>query len=195
MQHGSERALGHRVDAATILTPYTAPPAELEHLMTNDPTCQPTRDNALLSLVYASKAVVGFTSADLENLLTRTRASNAADGISGMLLFKDHRFLQLLEGPADAVRAKMRLIREDARHYDVLLLLEEHVRERQFADWTMGYAAEDVLHGVRVPGYRTTFDDIDFIPDDHDAGPVLPALRELIRWFRANPVHVRDGAV
>jgi hypothetical protein len=163
--------------------------------MTNDPTCQPTRDNALLSLVYASKAVVGFTSADLENLLTRSRASNAADGISGMLLFKDHRFLQLLEGPADAVRAKMRLIREDARHYDVLLLLEEHVRERQFADWTMGYAAEDVLHGVRVPGYRTTFDDIDFIPDDHDAGPVLPALRELIRWFRANPVHVRDGAV
>lgn len=144
-------------------------------------------DGTLLSLVYASKAVVGFTRADLQELLTRSRESNTGDAISGMLLFKDHRFLQLLEGPADAVRAKMRLIREDARHYDVSVLLEESVLERQFPDWTMGYAADTTLRGVTIPGYRTTFDDIDFIPDDHDAGPVLPALRELIRWFRTYP--------
>ena len=131
--------------------------------------------------------MVGFTSTDLEDLLTRSREANTGDAISGMLLFKAHRFLQLLEGPADAVRAKMRLIREEARHYDVLVLLEEAVPERQFPDWTMGYAADTTLHGVTVPGYRTTFDDIDFIPDDHDARPVLPALRELLRWFRPPP--------
>jgi hypothetical protein len=146
--------------------------------------------DGLLSLVYASKAVVGFTGDDLEDLLTRSRASNADDAISGMLLFKDHRFLQLLEGPSDAVRAKMQLIRADPRHHDVLVLLEEPVRERQFPDWSMGYAADDPVHGVTIPGHRTTFDDIDFIPDDHDAGPVLPALRELIRWFRTHPEQI-----
>ena len=64
------------------------------------------------------------------------------------------------------------------------VLLEEDVAERQFPGWTMGYAAEDSLRHAEVPGYRTTFDDIDFLPDDHEAGPIVPALRELIRWFR-----------
>lgn len=171
--------------------PDPFPRMEIERNVNQDvPQEETTRDGRLLSLVYASRAVVGFTGIDLENLLTRSRAANAEDAISGMLLFKDHRFLQLLEGPADAVRAKMQLIREDARHYDVLVLLEESVPERQFADWSMGYAADSSLRDVSVPGHRTTFDDIDFIPDDHDAGPVLPALRALIRWFRANPEHV-----
>ncbi len=48
----------------------------------------------------------------------------------------------------------------------------------------MGYAAEDTLQRAEVPGHRTTFDDIDFIPDDHRVGPNLPELRELLRWFR-----------
>jgi hypothetical protein len=144
----------------------------------------------MLSLVYASTAVVGFNGADLAELLALSRAANSADSITGVLLFRNHRFLQLLEGPPHAVRNKMQLIAEDARHQDVLVLLEETVPQRQFPDWTMGYAAASALEGVTVPGHRTTFDDIDFLPDDHDAGPILPALRELIRWFRTSPEHV-----
>jgi hypothetical protein len=136
---------------------------------------------------------VEFDGLDLEALLQQSRAANRVAGVSGMLLFKNHRFLQLLEGREDAVRDKMQLIAEDARHYNVTVLLEEHLPERQFPDWTMGYAADATLRQVRIPGYRTTFDDIDFVPDDHDAGPVLPALRELIRWFRTNPTHLERG--
>jgi len=139
----------------------------------------------LLSLVYASQAVVGFDLRALEALLEHARASNEAAGVTGLLLFKDHRFLQLLEGPESAVREKMRLIVEDARHHEVTVLLEEHVPARQFPEWTMGYAADDTLRHADVPGYRTTFDDIDFIPDDYQHGPAVAALRELIRWFRA----------
>lgn len=145
----------------------------------------------LLSVVYASTAVVGFGEDDLVALLRQSRASNAEDDVSGMLLFKDHRFLQLLEGPEDAVRAKLRVIEEDARHHDVLVLLEEEIDDRQFPDWTMGYASDTALRQVQVPGYRTTFDDIDFVPEDHEAGPVLPALRALIGWFRANPAELQ----
>ncbi|MDM7891289.1 BLUF domain-containing protein [Curtobacterium caseinilyticum] len=138
----------------------------------------------LLSLVYASRAVVGFGLDDLDALLTHSRRANADAGITGLLLFKDHRFLQLLEGPAAAVREKMAFIAEDPRHEQVTVLLEEDVPTRQFPDWTMGYAAEDTLQRAEVPGHRTTFDDIDFIPDDHRVGPTLPELRELLRWFR-----------
>ncbi|GGK91000.1 hypothetical protein JOE58_000624 [Curtobacterium luteum] len=151
--------------------------------MSNDPVPS-TTDGPLLSLVYASRAVVGFDLDDLDELLAHARTANESAGITGLLLFKDHRFLQLLEGPEAAVRDKMTYITEDPRHDDVTVLLEEQVPERQFPGWTMGYATEDTLQHADLPGYRTTFDDIDFLPDDHEAGPVVPALRELIRWFR-----------
>jgi hypothetical protein len=159
--------------------------------MTNDDYCAArafdngAADAPLLSLVYASQAVIGFDLRALDELLAHARASNEATGVTGLLLFKDHRFLQLLEGPEVAVREKMRLIVEDARHHEVTVLLEERVPARQFPEWTMGYAADHTLRHVDVPGYRTTFDDIDFIPDDHQQSSTLPALRELIRWFRA----------
>jgi hypothetical protein len=139
----------------------------------------------LLSLVYSSQAVIGFDMRALDALLEHARGSNDNAGVTGLLLFKDHRFLQLLEGPEPAVREKMRLIVEDARHHEVRVLLEEHIPARQFPEWTMGYAADDTLRHADMPGYRTTFDDIDFIPDDQQHSSTLPALRELIRWFRA----------
>jgi hypothetical protein len=141
----------------------------------------------LLSLVYASAATAEFTAVDLEALLRHSRTSNQADGVTGMLLYRRGRFLQLLEGPADAVRAKMTEIRRDPRHENVRVLLEEDVPARQFPEWTMGYATEDALEQVDVPGYRTTFDDLDMIPDTgNELGPIVGALRELIWWFRMN---------
>lgn len=147
-------------------------------------------EEPLLSLVYSSRAVVGFDLAALDELLQHSRTSNAQDEVTGLLLFKDDRFLQLLEGPEPAVREKMSFIREDPRHEHVTVLLEEPMDARQFPDWTMGYAAVDALRSAEIPGYRTTFDDIDFLPDDHAEGTVIPALRELIRWFRSNQTGV-----
>lgn len=154
--------------------------------MTDRQSTAAAAERPLLSLVYTSRAVVGFGMDDLDTLLDHARTANARSDVTGLLLFKDHRFLQLLEGPEAAVREKMLLIEDDPRHEQVTVLLEEEVPDRQFPDWTMGYAADDQLRHADVPGYRTTFDDIDFIPDDHVEAATMPALRELIRWFRAN---------
>lgn len=148
------------------------------------PAHQSGTDAPLLSLVYSSRAVIGFDLRALDELLQRSRAANAEADVTGLLLFREHRSLQLLEGPESAVREKISFISEDPRHEHVRVLLEEHVPARQFPEWTMGYAAAGALRATSVPGYRTTFDDIDFLPDDHAGGPVAPALRELIRWFR-----------
>ncbi|MDM7887296.1 BLUF domain-containing protein [Curtobacterium sp. RHCJP20] len=154
-----------------------------------EPTQTPA-DGSLLSLVYASRAVVGFGLDDLDELLVHARSANARAGVTGLLLFRDHRFLQLLEGPSAAVREKMAYIAEDPRHDQVTVLLEEQVSSRQFPDWSMGYAAEATLQRAAVPGHRTTFDDLDFLPDDHGGAPDLATVRELLQWFRQD----RDGS-
>ncbi|MGN7192110.1 BLUF domain-containing protein [Curtobacterium sp. MCBA15_004] len=133
----------------------------------------------MLSLIYSSVATRPLGDDDLAHLLEQSRRANAENDITGVLLFRNGYFLQLLEGPDRAVRTKMETIKHDDRHTKVTVLLEDVVEERQFPEWTMGYPAEDT-DVEQAPGYRTTFDDL----DGGAQVASLPALRELIRWFR-----------
>ena len=69
-----------------------------------------------------------------------SRAHNAAAGITGVLVFSDGVFLQLLEGGRGAVSALYNRISRDPRHHDVVLLAYDEVDERRFAGWSMGQA-------------------------------------------------------
>ena len=93
----------------------------------------------MLRLVYVSSATVPFDDADLEALLEVSRANNARNGITGVLLYHQGSFLQVLEGEPAAVRALHARIRRDPRHHGVLDVLEEHDDERTCPDWAMGY--------------------------------------------------------
>ena len=133
----------------------------------------------MLSIVYSSEAREDFSGRNLDDLLRRSRAANARDRLTGVLVHRQGRFLQLIEGSEDAVRARMHVIEQDPRHDRVRVLLEDEIAERHFPDWTMGYevGAED----SSTPGFRRTFDDIDA---DRSTSGTLPALRALLGWFR-----------
>lgn len=137
----------------------------------------------MLSIVYSSVAARPFDDAELTALLRQSRAANDTNDITGMLLHRNGYFLQLLEGPDTAVRDKMRTIKGDPRHHDVRMLIEEHITERAFPDWSMGFPSEADLDPADVPGYRTRFDDV--LRDDDEVTEVLPALRALVGWFTA----------
>lgn len=137
----------------------------------------------MLSLIYSSVATRPLGDDDLARLLEQSRRSNEREDVTGVLLFRNGYFLQLLEGPDAAVRAKLDRIKHDDRHTKVRVILEDHVEERQFPEWTMGFpaAGADV---ARVPGYRSTFNDLETAGDTDADVPSARAVRELIRWFR-----------
>lgn len=135
----------------------------------------------MLSLIYSSVATRPLGDDDLAHLLEQSRRSNEQEAVTGVLLYRNGYFLQLLEGPDAAVRAKLDRIKHDDRHTKVRVILEDHIDQRQFPEWTMGFpSSESDLS--EVPGYRSTFDDLDGAPDEHT--PSAAAVRELIRWFR-----------
>ena len=92
------------------------------------------QDVPLRQIFYHSRAVGRF---DVGAILTSAKRNNGMDGISGVLLFDGERFLQVLEGPADAVAAAFERIRGDARHTDVTVVTDQMVEERDFAYWSM----------------------------------------------------------
>ena len=138
----------------------------------------------LFSLTYSSTAVVPFGDDELARLLESSRVANVGTDLSGLLLYRGGRFLQVLEGPESAVRDAIDRIRRDPRHRDVRILVSEPVEERRFPDWTMGYEPIGTSASVPPAGFRDSFDDL----DSGDATVTARALAELTLWFR-----VRSG--
>lgn len=93
----------------------------------------------MLQLIYASAATVEFSTADLQQLLKLARENNESLGVSGMLVFHEGSFLQILEGEEEVVVALYNKIEEDDRHSNVLMLLRTEIDERSFGDWKMGF--------------------------------------------------------
>ncbi len=90
----------------------------------------------LTQLIYASEPF-GFDDAMLDGILLQARRNNARNGLTGALIVRADLYLQLIEGPDDAIEATFARIIGDNRHLGVQLLLRETVSERIFPAWTM----------------------------------------------------------
>ncbi len=91
---------------------------------------------AVFRLIYASQPF-GFDDAMLNGILMDARRANTRDDITGALICRADIYLQLLEGPKEAVLAAYERIGKDDRHAGVQLLLSEDVDERMFGKWAM----------------------------------------------------------
>lgn len=144
-----------------------------------------TADATVFSVVYSSMATAPLGDDALRALLEQSRASNAQHDITGMLLYRNGRFIQILEGPEASVRETMGKIERDPRHDRLRVLIDEFIEARNFAEWTMGFEPITTSDGEAPDGFRDTFDDIEA---HGDPSATLRAARELSLWFR-----VRSG--
>lgn len=158
--------------------------------MTHSPV-QTIGSAGLHSLVYSSHATSAFAEAQLPDMLVRARAHNAEAGITGMLLYRQGRFIQFLEGPDRDVHALFEVIHSDPRHESVRVLLDEPIERRQFEEWTMGYEPSAESVAPAPAGFRDTFDDLESAPDHFVTSR---AARELTLWFRVRSARGRLSA-
>jgi Sensors of blue-light using FAD len=93
----------------------------------------------VFQLLYSSTATQDFWPDDLFELVEKSRRKNTEHGLTGMLLFHEGQFLQLLEGPEPAVRNCFAVVERDLRHHLVKVLLTGECEERNFPEWTMGF--------------------------------------------------------
>jgi len=103
--------------------------------------------------LYTSTATKAFTKGELLELLTRSRENNSKLGLTGMLLYKNGEFMQILEGSEQAVRTLVAKIQQDRRHNNVVKVIEGFYPERQFPYWYMGFQDLDTEEARNTPGY------------------------------------------
>lgn len=100
-------------------------------------------DTSVYQLLYHSQATAKPTEAELQLLLERARRHNAEHYVTGVLLYSDGRYVQLLEGPEEAVQAIFTLIKRDPRHTQVVTLGEGR-GPRRLPAWSMGFNYVDL---------------------------------------------------
>jgi hypothetical protein len=142
--------------------------------------------SSLIQLAYVSLESHALSEQDLVDLLRQARKFNAANGITGMLLYKDGMFLQVLEGDPLVVSRLYDSIRKDTRHKGITRLYAEWVSERQFGYWSMGFQNLTHWQAPSLPGVSPIFD-VPFRSDyftDHpsDAQKLLLSFRGIAKF-------------
>jgi hypothetical protein len=97
----------------------------------------------LTRLIYASEASEPLQASGIEDMLRTARAKNRLRDITGLLMFDHRHFLQVLEGDRQQLSDLYTSLVRDPRHRHLLILQCVPIDERQFADWSMGFAPSD----------------------------------------------------
>ena len=140
-------------------------------------------------IVYISMETRRLRREDIAEILRVSRMKNTLRGITGELMYYDGLFLQVLEGEAAQLDELLATLRQDRRHREVRVLLDETIGERHFADWSMGLvdfadlAPEDrwLVHSLDrpLPGLKS-----------HE---LADRLRRLVGSFQAMVERERSG--
>jgi hypothetical protein len=133
----------------------------------------------LVQCIYTGAALRPFDEEELTALLSKARVHNESKGLTGMLLYAEGSYFQVLEGPAEDVDGLYRCIELDPRHTLMTKLIRETIKDRSFEDWTMGFCRASNQDVARIVGMN------DFLRVSH-ARPEEQAgrARKLLAAFR-----------
>jgi hypothetical protein len=91
-------------------------------------------------LIYVSLAQKKMLKSDLYIILRKARKNNEHSDVTGLLVYSDEYFIQVLEGKKEVVKNLFKKISEDTRHSDIQILEERETSERAFLNWKMAYS-------------------------------------------------------
>lgn len=91
-------------------------------------------------IIYVSKGI-DITEKKLNDILATSRSFNTSKNITGMLLYIDGKFFQVLEGKKEDIEDLYANIRLDKRHEQVTTVSDHPIAFRTFKGWSMRYNA------------------------------------------------------
>ena len=111
----------------------------------------------MIQLIYISSAASWPTEQGLLDLLETARARNHDHNVTGMLVYDNAMFMQVLEGDEKDVREIYQLICNDPRHNGIVKLSEQPIQARDFSDWSMGFKRLSDCNPDDIPGFVDMF--------------------------------------
>lgn len=136
----------------------------------------------MLQVSYVSQTKEPLSPTALLDLLLQCRRNNEAMGVTGMLLYGDRTFLQVIEGDDAVIDELVETITADPRHDAVQFLHRKPIEARQYGGWSMGFekvADEDFGKVEGLAKFRVDDFTVDYLSNNESiANMLLQRYRE-----------------
>jgi hypothetical protein len=99
---------------------------------------------SVFQLVYISRAHDGICYSDIQEILESSRQYNQKHNLTGLLVYKDDHFLQILEGEQEFVKEAFSEFTKDRRSMLLGVLAESESEHRIFSRWPLAFHDADI---------------------------------------------------
>ena len=136
----------------------------------------------MFRLIYASRSNPILDGSEVYSLLATSKRNNKEHALTGVLLYGQGYFLQVLEGDRDEVNRDFQLIVADQRHHDVRIIEAANTGEREFSEWSMEIIGwPDEIDSRLKKILRETTGEEELRPFELDRSQVVSFLKRLVK--------------
>ncbi|MDO6758607.1 BLUF domain-containing protein [Tamlana sp. 2_MG-2023] len=97
----------------------------------------------LKTICYISDATRNLEYNVQDEIYLKAKANNKKNNITGVLIYKNFNFLQVLEGPDKVVDQVYKKISSDPRHTNLFKVINTNIEGRIFEDYNFGFTVID----------------------------------------------------
>lgn len=94
---------------------------------------------SIRQLLYISTQSRDLNAADIDCIVKNSQKRNIRHDITGLLLYLEGSFCQVIEGHSKDVDIIYNHIAKDTSHRSLIVLQDDMTEERSFKDWSMAY--------------------------------------------------------
>lgn len=106
-------------------------------------------------LIYSSKASDEMNESVLKEIMAKAEEKNKAQNITGLLVYFNGTFIQMLEGKEDDVLDTFDRIEDDSRHEQIIKLFSGNTDKRHFPNWKMSLQVVDKATFSKIGSYKS----------------------------------------
>lgn len=97
----------------------------------------------LKTICYISDSKEYKSLSELNDIYLKARTNNIENNITGVLVYKNRNFLQVIEGESGKVNDTFSKIALDTRHKNIFKVINTSIEERVFEDYNFGFTTID----------------------------------------------------
>jgi len=107
------------------------------------------------AISYVSTAERSLSETEIRQILNDSEINNNKQNITGLLLYSEGNFFQIIEGDQKQIVQLYETIEDDSRHFNVIKLFGKEINKESFDGYKSDFISEDARYSsARLQNYE-----------------------------------------
>ena len=107
------------------------------------------------AISYVSTAERSLSETEIRQILNDSEINNNKQNITGLLLYSEGNFFQIIEGDQKHIVQLYETIEDDSRHFNVIKLFGKEIKKESFDGYKSDFISEDARYSsARLQNYE-----------------------------------------